>query len=264
MKKKSPSLSSRCCLYRRKRRDQFSGSPPRRHFNQESLAHTESSLSNGHHSIIFEVKSYGGVTATDTVSIVVGAQEYTDEPQLELISPSDGVVLAEAPTEIELSAFDQQDGPEELWIELTVEDELVCEGAPLSNASFLCELTLELGHTDLFAVVTDSEDHSSTLSVTLEAVTRDHFDKDQDGYTPNQGDCDDVNPDIYPNAPELCDGVDNDCDESTLIDVGSECYDDDGDGYCEAPPCLNSELTEADCNDPPSGQSCCSGNTQRD
>ncbi|MBU1242515.1 putative metal-binding motif-containing protein, partial [Myxococcota bacterium] len=35
-------------------------------------------------------------------------------------------------------------------------------------------------------------------------------DDDLDGYTENQGDCDDLNPDIRPGIPEICgDGLDN-------------------------------------------------------
>ena len=37
-------------------------------------------------------------------------------------------------------------------------------------------------------------------------------DLDHDGYSQEEGDCDDTNPDIYPGQLESCDGVDNDCD----------------------------------------------------
>jgi uncharacterized protein (TIGR02145 family) len=45
-----------------------------------------------------------------------------------------------------------------------------------------------------------------------------NVDDDNDGYTENQGDCDDSNATINPNATEIEDGVDNDCDG--LIDNG--------------------------------------------
>ncbi|MBL7964743.1 MAG: hypothetical protein JNM31_12975 [Flavobacteriales bacterium] len=50
-------------------------------------------------------------------------------------------------------------------------------------------------------------------------------DLDGDGFG-NDVDCDDQNPNIYPNAPELCDGMDNDCDG--VIDEG----DPGGGGAC--------------------------------
>jgi len=38
------------------------------------------------------------------------------------------------------------------------------------------------------------------------------FDHDGDGFSVRGGDCDDDNPDVYPNAPEVDGSVDNDCD----------------------------------------------------
>jgi hypothetical protein len=51
----------------------------------------------------------------------------------------------------------------------------------------------------------------------------DFLDRDGDGWTVAQGDCDDTNPAVHPGAPEVCDLVDDDC--NGVIDDGDVCPD---------------------------------------
>lgn len=57
------------------------------------------------------------------------------------------------------------------------------------------------------------------------------FDRDNDGFSPNAGDCDDSMATVNPAQSEKCDGLDNDC--NGITDDRTICLDDDGDGYTE-------------------------------
>jgi hypothetical protein len=70
-------------------------------------------------------------------------------------------------------------------------------------------------------------------------VGLDYSDLDHDGHYAFE-DCDDTNGAVYPGAPELCDGVDNNCDE--VIDEG---FDGDGDGFLPTDICPHG----TDCDD---------------
>jgi len=56
-------------------------------------------------------------------------------------------------------------------------------------------------------------------------------DADQDGYRVCSGDCDDSQSSVYPGAPQLCDGINNDCSSSTWPTIPPDELDSDGDGY---------------------------------
>ncbi len=96
----------------------------------------------------------------------------------------------------------------------------------------------------------------SKFAITGNADNSD-IDNDGDGFTENEGDCNDNNENIFPDAPELCDGLDNDCDneidEGVLITFFA---DTDGDGFgdtnstmddCEQP--AGFVINNTDCND---------------
>jgi nitrous oxidase accessory protein NosD len=60
----------------------------------------------------------------------------------------------------------------------------------------------------------------------------DSEDQDGDGWTPCAGDCNDYDATIYLGAPELCDGLDNNCDSEVDEGLTDGLYlDDDGDTY---------------------------------
>ena len=83
-----------------------------------------------------------------------------------------------------------------------------------------------------------------------------------EGYAEQIGDCDDSNSDVYPNAKEICDDIDNNCDEEIddddddLLESSTFYFfeDKDGDGYgagaaqnrCEAVPGLVGNQDDCD------------------
>ena len=90
------------------------------------------------------------------------------------------------------------------------------------------------------------------------------LDIDGDGYSASQ-DCDDENADVHPDADEICDGLDNNCDgvtDTDALDAASWYVDLDGDGYgdaadaelaCDAPSGRVGDAT--DCDDADAGVS---------
>jgi hypothetical protein len=117
---------------------------------------------------------------------------------------------------------------------------------------------------DSTEVCGDSTDNDCDDNIDEQCTANLDVDDDGDGYTENEGDCDDTSSDRSPGESEVCDNVDNDCDN--LIDeddddvVGASIYypDFDGDGYgdftdptvlCDSDVASSYTANDEDCND---------------
>jgi len=103
-----------------------------------------------------------------------------------------------------------------------------------------CDTEIDEGVTDTFYQDQDADGYG-TADDTTEGCSQ------PTGYATRAGDCDDTDGAISPNAAELCDGVDNDCDsvadEDDAADAATWYADSDGDGY-------GSTTTSVACDEP--------------
>ena len=155
-----------------------------------------------------------------------------------------------------------------------------CEGSGGAVADNTdCDDTLDTVHPDATEIC-DEQDNDCDGTVDEDVTTTYYRDTDRDGhgdpdysaqacsapagYAEGPTDCDDSNAAISPNATELCDGVDNDCDgdidEDDAADASTYFSDSDGDGYgdsnspwtaCSAPS--GAVTNDDDCDDSATG-----------
>lgn len=207
------------------------------------------SLSEGVHVITLRVTDDNASQGEDSVEIEI--TDVPDLPSIRIDHPGqDEIGLEDYAFIFQATVSDVQDPPEDLEVEVVASPGgLICDMAVDGSGNATCAAILAIGKYILTFTVFDTDGNAAEAVATYEVVSPLDYDADGDGYTPNGGDCNDSNNTVYPGAPEICDGLDNDCNDLTAIDVGTECYDDDGDGYCESPPCVNTSETLEDCDD---------------
>ena len=161
------------------------------------------------------------------------------EPGYEYNSPN--------PLELEINIFDKNQPATSLTcrVKSTLTAATVADCGAIDESGHVVVAidreAFDSGADTLNVVVTDANSVSTSASVSV-LVNAAYPDSDDDGdaygVETEPIDCDDGNRNSYPDAAEVWDTEDNDCDG--LIDEGTEGFDDDGDSTSEA---------EGDCND---------------
>ncbi len=202
------------------------------------VQYSTANLSPGNHVIALYVSDKEGESSR--FEITIGINELPAAPSVSVVHPVSGEYGREGePYEFQVLVSDSKDDPIELTVEfISDSDGTFCTIVPDTVGLASCRQELSVGDHFLTFRARDSDGDSGTASAYFTVKDRDSFDADGDGWTGDQGDCDDDNPNVYPGATETSNGLDDDCDG--IVDNNTATYDDDGDGYSEA---------EGDCDD---------------
>ena len=195
------------------------------------LLYSTANLEAGNHVISLTVLDSEGASTQASVQV-----EIVDLPEQPLIS----VLLPEMNTEgseddlVTFSAevSDARDLPQVLIVSVESDvDGSICTIQPSESGVASCQELLNVGQHLVTFTVTNTAGYTASATTYYRVKSLLEIDNDEDGFTENQGDCDDLNDSIHPGGTEVENGLDDDCDE--LTDEGTNAYDDDGDGFSE-------------------------------
>ena len=210
--------------------DLFAGSPDE---DGDAAFETET-LSVGGHTITATVTDGDGGTAFATT--LLNVFEPGEPPVVALLSPdADEQGVSGEPLMLQAVAEDPDDALQDLVLDFEIisdDQEATCSDEPDEDGVAQCEVTLEEGRVLIRVTATDPLGQLGTDELAdFQIVPADEHDGDDDGFSEVDGDCDDENFTIHPEASEIVDEIDNDCDGE--VDEETDTSDDDGDGMTE-------------------------------
>ncbi len=187
-------------------------------------------LTPGEHAITLTVTDTQGLTSNTSISVNIIDQE--DAPTLEVRSPINSTGEENVSILFQVAVDDVQDASPDLIVSFQsdLEGEF-CAPIPDSIGVAGCETALSVGTHMVTFQVSDSHGFVTSEVMELTILPSTQVDNDFDGYTEEEGDCDDTVATTSPAGVEVHNGVDDDCDQ--LIDEETEAYDDDQDGFSE-------------------------------
>jgi len=145
------------------------------------------------------------------VDIVVVAD---GDPVVSITSPGAGDYFWLTDTiTLQGTIADDRTEPQDLgvrWVSSVEGDLFTGSGGSSGTSTF--STTLSAGFHDILLRVTDEDGNVGMDAVNIEIRDPLDHDGDLDGYTENEGDCDDTDPYTHPAAADVCDDADNNCD----------------------------------------------------
>jgi hypothetical protein len=195
------------------------------------VEYTTANLTPGNHAITLRVVDAKGEQGAGTVSLSI--IDLPEPPEVNLTSPTQGEEGVEGqPFPFEAVVSDAQDAPTAIDVVfLSDRDGFLCSVLADAVGKATCEKVVSVGTHLITAEASDSDNNLERATAYLKIIALADIDQDEDGWTPNQGDCNDRNEAVHPTADEQPNEIDDDCDGT--IDEGTINYDDDGDGLAE-------------------------------
>lgn len=180
-----------------------------------------SELSIGDQTVSLKAEDADGNVSEDSVSIIIGED---GRPTANITSPTSGTEYGTDDTVVlEGQVSDTESDTEDLTVTWSSSlDGALSSGAPDSSGYTASPVHLSEGTHVITLTVYDTDAKEGTDSITVAVVDPANVDDDSDGYTENEGDCDDDDYRTNPGADEECDDADNDCDSLVNEDYWDE------------------------------------------